>query len=61
MARRSRRTEDIKRVVLLDGTWSASLLWEIPLTYATPFIVARLGALDHRRTSDETGDQTQAK
>lgn len=36
--------------VFLDGTWPASLLWKIPLTYAVPFCVATWGALSNSRS-----------
>jgi hypothetical protein len=35
---------------LLAGTWSASLAWKAPLTYAVPFVVATWGALANSRT-----------
>ena len=47
--------------LLLGGTWSASLLWKIPLTYATPFIVATLGALGNGQAAAEKDDEMQAK
>ena len=31
--------------VLFTGHWSRALAWELPLTYAVPFIVATFGAL----------------
>jgi hypothetical protein len=38
--------------LLLGGSWSSSLLWKIPLTYAMPFIVATLGALGNGMVKD---------
>lgn len=35
--------------LLLRGTWSASLAWKIPLTYAVPFCVATWGYLVNNR------------
>jgi hypothetical protein len=32
-------------MVLVSGTLPASLLWQVPLTYAVPFCVATWGAL----------------
>jgi hypothetical protein len=47
--------------VLLAGTWSSSLLWKIPLTYAMPFIVATLGALGNGMVKDPGGPQDAGK
>ena len=35
--------------LLLHGTWFASLVWKIPLTYAVPFCVATWGYLVNNR------------
>ncbi len=35
--------------LLVSGSWPASLLWQIPLTYAVPFCVATWGALSNTR------------
>jgi hypothetical protein len=37
--------------LLLSGAWPASLLWQVPLTYAVPFCVATWGALGNARRS----------
>jgi hypothetical protein len=37
--------------LLVSGPWPASLLWQIPLTYAVPFCVATWGALGNGRRS----------
>lgn len=47
--------------VLLGGTWSSSLLWKIPLTYAMPFIVATLGALGNGMVTDPGHHKMPAK
>jgi hypothetical protein len=47
--------------VLLAGSWSSSLLWKIPLTYAMPFIVATVGALGNGKVQDPGDHKTQAK
>ena len=35
--------------VLVTGVWRASFYWKVPLTYATPFMVATLAALLNSR------------
>ncbi|MCZ6535271.1 MAG: nitrate/nitrite transporter NrtS [Chloroflexi bacterium] len=35
--------------ILVAGEWRASFFWKMPLTYATPFMVATLGALLNSR------------
>lgn len=35
--------------ILVSGAWPASLLWQVPLTYAVPFCVATWGALGSSR------------
>jgi len=35
--------------ILVAGEWRASFYWKMPLTYATPFIVATLAALLNSR------------
>jgi hypothetical protein len=35
--------------LLLSGTWTAALVWKIPLTYLVPFVVATCGALLNSR------------
>ena len=35
--------------VLLQGEWRNAFYWKIPLTYATPFAVATVGALLNNR------------
>jgi len=35
---------------LLVGDWRTSFYWKIPLTYATPFLVATAGALLNSRS-----------
>jgi hypothetical protein len=35
--------------ILLKGSLSMALLWEIPLTYTVPFCVATWGALSNNR------------
>jgi hypothetical protein len=35
---------------LLTGHFTASLIWQIPLTYAVPFCVATWGALSNSRS-----------
>lgn len=35
--------------LLLSGTWPATLVWQVPLTYAVPFCVATWGALSNSR------------
>lgn len=47
--------------VLPGGSWSSSLLWKIPLTYAMPFIVATLCTLGNGRVQDQGDHQTQAQ
>ena len=37
--------------ILVSGAWPASLLWQIPLTYAVPFCVATWGAISNSRRS----------
>jgi hypothetical protein len=41
--------------VLVTGTWSASLLWKVPLTYAVPFMVATRGVEDDARRTGGSG------
>ncbi|MBM3926522.1 MAG: hypothetical protein FJ320_11190 [SAR202 cluster bacterium] len=36
--------------VLLRGDWRNAFYWKIPLTYATPFVVATIGALLNSRS-----------
>jgi hypothetical protein len=36
-------------VALADGRFAASMLWQIPLTYAVPFCVATWGGLSNSR------------
>ncbi len=36
-------------VALADGRFGASMLWQIPLTYAVPFCVATWGGLSNSR------------
>ncbi len=35
--------------ILVTGVWRASFFWKVPLTYATPFMVATLAALLNSR------------
>ena len=35
--------------ILLHGEWRSAFYWKIPLTYATPFVVATVGALLNNR------------
>ena len=39
--------------VLVSGTWTHSLAWQIPLTYAVPFSVAMWSALNSLRVPRE--------
>ncbi len=35
--------------ILVTGVWKTSFFWKVPLTYATPFMVATLAALLNSR------------
>ena len=46
---------------ILDGSWTATLVWKIVINFCTPFVVANMGLLAHHSKPSESARKTPGK